>query len=73
MTDPQQALDACRQAGLTEGQWVEDVRAGRCQITEMTTTAVTVTTDDGQPIAIATTELYDSYQNGSLQLAEGHT
>lgn len=69
MTDPEQALRKCHDAGLVEETWITDPRAGRCKINEMGTT-VYITTEDGQPIAIGVTELFDSYQNGSVQIAE---
>ena len=72
MTDPQQALTACRQVGLTEGQWITDARAGRGQIETLTPTLVVVVTEDGEPIALdGASVLYESYQDGGIEVTEG--
>ncbi len=67
MTDPEDALDACRKAGLREGQWVSDVRAGRCRITTLTATTVTLVPESGQPLdAGDAADLWKSYRRGSI-------
>ena len=72
MTTPQQALEACRDAGFREGEWVRDVRAGRCRIETLTPTLVRFATEDGQPLALdGACVLLKSYHNGSIEPIEG--
>lgn len=67
MDDPEDALNACRDAGLCEGEWIIDVRAGRCQITTLTATTVTLVPESGQPLdAGDAADLWKFYQRESI-------
>jgi hypothetical protein len=68
-TDPESALNACQDAGLVEGQWCYDVRAGYVRIDSLTTNAVIFVTETGQKTALnGPIELYKSYRNESITL-----
>lgn len=67
MVDPSQALEACREAGFTEGQWCEDVRAGRVRLDTLSAEEVVFVSDE-RPLQMGdATNLWESYQNGSIQ------
>lgn len=68
---PEKALKACRDAGLTEGERITDVRAGPCQITTLEAHNVILTAKSGQRLdAGDATDLWESYQDGSIRLDE---
>jgi hypothetical protein len=72
MTDPDHALECCRDIGFEEGAWIHDVRAGDCQIRRLEASVVVFACEDGQVLALdGATELLDSYRNDSIRLAEG--
>lgn len=70
---PEEALDRLRETGLRKGVYVTDIRAGRCEITSLTTHKVTLTTESGRG-----NELYagdaavflECYEKGSIQLVD---
>lgn len=71
MTDPIQALATLRERGFTEGQWVFDVRAGRCQIETLSADSVILTAESGQPLNAGTaTDFLESYQKGGIRQGE---
>lgn len=74
MTDPEEALVECRELGLTEGQWVTDVRAGPCQITSLSATSVTLIAESGTPLDAGTAaDFLESYHEESIRLVEGES
>lgn len=72
MTDPIQALATLREHGFAEGQWVIDVRAGRCHIETLSAGSVILTTESGQALDAGTAaDFLESYQNGGIRQGEG--
>ncbi len=68
---PKNALEACRDAGLTEGEQITDVRAGPCRITTLEADTVILTAGSDQRLdAGDATDLWESYQDGSIRLDE---
>jgi hypothetical protein len=72
VTDPEHALSVLRAIGFSEGAWIHDVRAGKCQITTLNASRVICACKNGQALALdSAVELLESYRNDSIQLAEG--
>lgn len=68
MADPEDALDACRDAGFREGAWCHDVRAGRVRLDTLSADTVVFVSEQGIPLdAGDATDLLESYQNNSIQ------
>lgn len=71
MTDPEYALERCREIGFEEGAWIRDVRAGCCQITTLEASVVILAHENGQPSALDGADvLLESYRDGGIQLGE---
>lgn len=67
MADPEDALDACREAGFAEGKWCKDVRAGHVQLDILTADTVVFVSEKGTPLdAGDAIDLLDSYHNDSI-------
>lgn len=70
--DDEHALSVCRKIGFEEGEWIYDVRAGKCQIMTLSESVVVFACADGQSVALAgASELLSSYRNDSIRLEEG--
>lgn len=68
MTDPKQALEACRKAGFIEGQLCRDVRAGHVRVNTLDPQLVTFTGERGDCLPIGdATDLLESYQKGGIE------